>query len=78
MGQIPPPTQKPGPDIIIKGNKSALKKEDARFIDFRATIKPEALYSYFFRPSKSTGYYHEPIMGANKIKADDYILEKID
>jgi hypothetical protein len=73
MGQIPPPTEY-HPDIRIHRNKSALKKEDTSFIDFRATIKSNDLYSFFFRPSKTTGYYFEPIMGTNKIKVDDYIL----
>jgi hypothetical protein len=78
MGQITPPTPKPGPDIMTKGNKSALKKEDVRFIDFRATIKSEDLYSFHFRPSKSKALYYEAIIGTNKIKVDDFILEKID
>lgn len=77
MGQTPPPTEY-YPDIRIHGNKSAKKKEDVKFIDFRAKIKPDDLYSYFFRPSKSTSYYYEPIMRTNKIKVDDYILEMID
>ena len=78
MGEIRPPAPKAGNDFIIRGNKSLLKNEETRFIDFQERIKTDDLYSFLFKPSKSTSYNYEPITGTNKIKVGDDILEKID
>lgn len=77
MGQNQPPTLPPGHDIKISGNKSALEKQDARFIDFIDSIKPEDIDSFLFKPSKSSAYHYETAQGRIKVRVDDYILEKI-
>lgn len=81
MGQVPPPThppKKPLAEIATRGNKSALSLEDARFIDFRATIRPDDLYSYLFKSGDSIQRHDDGVSGTHRIKAGGHILEKID
>jgi len=51
MGQIRP-SEVP-PDIRISGNKSALQKEDAMFIDFTESIKADYKSAFLLQPSKA-------------------------
>ncbi len=77
MAQNGPRPPELAPDIRIIGNKSALKKEDARFIDFTGRIKPEDIYSFIFKPLRSD-YHYETEKGRIQLRVDDHVLVKID
>ncbi len=76
MGQNRPPTLSPGRDSRIIGNKSALEKGDAMFIDFTKSIKTGYESPFLFRPSKTRYYKTEE--GRVNLRVDDYALEKIE
>ena len=78
MGQDRPPTLHPGHDIRISGNKSALEKDDARFIDFTANIKPADIESFLYKPTPPSPFHYETTKGKTNLKVDDLVLEKID
>jgi len=74
MGQNRPSDRPPDWDRI-RGNKAALEKEDAMFIDFTGSIKKDYSSPFYFRPSKIQPY---KIEGAKlTLRVDDYDLEKI-
>ncbi len=74
MGHIQPSGQAPDWHKI-SGNKSALEKQDAMFIDFMGSIKADSESPYCYRPSKPPAYKIEG--GKVNLRVDDYDLEKI-